>query len=185
VLNIGGLVLLNNIEKVKIIKEKINIKIALIVFSILQIFVILWMLISANLPLYFGEEIKIKTTPIDPRSLFRGNFVRLNYDLSPVSTDIKFKKGEKVYLSLKQANDFWITNKAYKNKPDGKYISCRVKNYYKNNVYFKCANINAFFTKKARALKLEKDLQAGGATAVIMLFNGKMTLKNIIPNNNN
>ncbi len=33
----------------------------------------------------FGEEIKIKTIPNDPRDIFRGDFVRLDYEISEIS----------------------------------------------------------------------------------------------------
>ena len=29
-----------------------------------------------------GKEIRVKVVPVDPRSLFRGNYARLNYDFS-------------------------------------------------------------------------------------------------------
>jgi uncharacterized membrane-anchored protein len=165
----------------KIIK-KLSTRNYLFLASGLQILVILAMLISTNLPLYFGEEIKLQTQPIDPRSLFRGNFVRLNYNLSPIKTNIDFKKGDKIYISLKQKDGFSVADKAFVNIPDKKYIQCRATyRDDKNYMGFKCANIDAFFTNKENALKIEKDLADGGV-ATIMLFNGKMTIKNISKN---
>ena len=34
------------------------------------------------MPLWTGKEIRVKVVPVDPRSLFRGNYARLNYDFS-------------------------------------------------------------------------------------------------------
>ena len=35
-----------------------------------------------------GEEIVLKTVPVDPRSLFRGHYVRLNYSVSTVPVSL-------------------------------------------------------------------------------------------------
>jgi len=51
-----------------------------------------------------GTEIRLKTVPIDPRDLFRGDYVILAYPISTVETDTAgktdFARGERVYVSL-------------------------------------------------------------------------------------
>jgi uncharacterized membrane-anchored protein len=57
-----------------------------------------------------GRDIILQTAPVDPRDIFRGDYVRLDYSISkvPVSqldADIienGLRKGQKVYLSLKE-----------------------------------------------------------------------------------
>ena len=150
--------------------------------SIFQVFVLIGMLVSANLPLYFGTEIKIATKPIDPRSLFRGNFVRLDYNLSPIKTNKAFKKGQKIFITLKKQKDLFVTNKVSKTPPPQElYIQCRVTSTTVAEVYFKCANIGAFFTHKERALKLEKELRKSAVAVIMVGSKGKMALKNIVP----
>ncbi len=159
----------------------INKTTGLMIASVFQVCILVAMLVSANLPLYFGAEIKIATKPVDPRSLFRGNFVLLDYNLSPIKTNLDFQKGEKIFITLKQKNGLSITNKAYKNTPNEQYIQCRVTKTIKDKVSFKCANIQAFFAPREKALKLEKELRES-AVAVIMLDNkGKMALKDVVP----
>ena len=46
-----------------------------------QMFVLVGMVVNAALPLWTGTEIRVRTLPVDPRSLFRGNYVRLAYAL--------------------------------------------------------------------------------------------------------
>ncbi|SFV87981.1 Bll0405 protein [hydrothermal vent metagenome] len=139
------------------------------------------MLVSANLPLYFGTEIKVATKPIDPRSLFRGNYVRLDYDLSPIKTNKKFQKGDKIFITLKKQNTLFVSDKVSKSSPQGLHIQCRVSRVSTPEVYFKCANISAFFTTKAKALKLEKELSKSAIAVIMVDDSGKMALKNIIP----
>lgn len=51
-----------------------------------------------------GTEIRLKTVPIDPRDLFRGDYVILAYSISTVETNTAgktdFARGERVYVSL-------------------------------------------------------------------------------------
>lgn len=51
-----------------------------------------------------GTEIRLKTVPIDPRDLFRGDYVVLAYPISTVEADTAgkatFERGERVYVSL-------------------------------------------------------------------------------------
>ena len=59
-----------------------------------------------------GTEVLLETRPIDPRSLFRGDYVRLNYsinrlDSSQLDGDNSFKKHDTLYVRLKQAGKYW------------------------------------------------------------------------------
>jgi uncharacterized membrane-anchored protein len=51
-----------------------------------------------------GTEIRLKTVPIDPRDLFRGDYVILAYPISTVEADAAgktdFERGERVYVTL-------------------------------------------------------------------------------------
>ena len=50
-----------------------------------------------------GTEIRLRTVPVDPRDLFRGDYVVFNYPISIVATGKDagaFKRGETVYVTL-------------------------------------------------------------------------------------
>lgn len=51
-----------------------------------------------------GTEIRLRSVPVDPRDLFRGDYVVLSYPISTVETDVagkaEFERGERVYISL-------------------------------------------------------------------------------------
>ena len=58
-----------------------------IVFAIVfQLAMLSWMALSREYVLQTGQQVKFQTAPIDPRDLFRGDFVRLDYAISAVST---------------------------------------------------------------------------------------------------
>lgn len=51
-----------------------------------------------------GTEIRLRSVPVDPRDLFRGDYVVLSYPISTVETGVAgssgFQRGEQVYVSL-------------------------------------------------------------------------------------
>ncbi len=76
--------------------------------------------------LAFGTKIMLKTRPVDPWDLFRGDYVTLNYDISEldlntVPADRKdFKRNETVYVVLKQQDKYWEPSAvSHQKPPDG------------------------------------------------------------------
>lgn len=60
-----------------------------------------------------GTEVLLETKPIDPRSLFRGDYVRLNYmiselDLDQLPGDKEFKRNDTVYVVLTKSAPYWL-----------------------------------------------------------------------------
>ena len=45
-----------------------------------QLVVLAGMVVNAALPRWTGTEIRVRTVPVDPRSMFRGNYAQLGYD---------------------------------------------------------------------------------------------------------
>lgn len=66
-----------------------------------------------------GSEVLLKTAPVDPRDLLRGDYVILTYDISTISTTsitgTRPAEGEvaKLHVRLKPGSDgFWIVSQA-------------------------------------------------------------------------
>jgi uncharacterized membrane-anchored protein len=63
-----------------------------------------------------GREIVLPIVPVDPRSLFRGDYVRLNYDVSRVPGRLfegGLPRGATVYVSVaREADGVWTPIKA-------------------------------------------------------------------------
>jgi uncharacterized membrane-anchored protein len=64
----------------------------------------------------------LKTRPVDPRDLFRGDYVILSYDISRVNTGIteNFKNGDKVYVALDIQKNYAVAVGAYATPPQDK-----------------------------------------------------------------
>ena len=67
-----------------------------------------------------GTPVLLETEPIDPRSLFRGDYVRLNYIISrlrpsELKGDDKFERHDKVFVELQQHGKYWHPIAIYQN----------------------------------------------------------------------
>ncbi len=140
-------------------------------------------------PLWTGQEIRLKTFPVDPRSLFRGNYASLNYEISRITLTEMEKTpyprfGEVVYVKLKQGEDgLYVFDSASLSQPEeGLFIRGRIETprWVRSNVYQVRYGIEAYFAPKKKALELEKQLRDGGIAVVMLAANGKAALKDVI-----
>lgn len=89
-----------------------RIMLRLIVLIALQSVVLVAMIGMKQWTLSTGTPIVLETQPIDPRSLFQGDYVRLNYKISTLgladlSSDSPFKAHEQIYVLLREGNPYW------------------------------------------------------------------------------
>jgi uncharacterized membrane-anchored protein len=162
---------------------------------VFQVSVLAGEYLGAVYPLWTGEEIHLKVIPVDPRSLFRGNYAQLRYDISTI--DVKelgehkqFRNGEVVYIKLKPGIDgVYVFDGAGLNKPAaGPFIRGRIRapNGQEDVRKFEVRyGIEAYFAPKQKALALERELRDGGIAIVMIADNGKSALKDIIPKQKN
>ncbi len=85
---------------------KITTTAALLIVAILQSAALGWMLWDRISLLRGGQAILLDVEPVDPRDLFRGDFVILSYAISRLKTetiagDDNFSKHETIYVSLR------------------------------------------------------------------------------------
>lgn len=54
-----------------------------------------------------GTEVRLRTVPVDPRDLFRGDYVVFSYQISTVEVpdSARFRRGETVYVTLRPGPD--------------------------------------------------------------------------------
>ncbi len=163
---------------------------ALLVAILLQGLILIGMYARASLPLWTGTEIRVKTLPVDPRSLFRGNYARLNYEFSTIPhekfmSDIPLRNGEVVYVTLQQ-NESGLYEYAdvFLGEPqNGIFLRGRVEQRRyagaKQPVRIKYG-IEAYFAPREKALALEKQLRDGGVAVLMVGGDGRARIKGVV-----
>ena len=80
---------------------------------LLQVILLFSIQARKELSLRSGKRITVKIIPVDPRSIFRGDYIILNYkfsrlDLKKVKHDkASYNRGQKVFVKLSKINDEW------------------------------------------------------------------------------
>ncbi len=150
-----------------------------------QIGVLVGEYLNSVYPLWWGEEIRLEVVPVDPRSLFRGNYARLNYPIDQVDGSQviqavgQVRNGERVYVPLHPSEGVYIAGRATLQKPEsGLFIRGRVR-ASQGSRFEMDYGIDAFFAPKVKALALEKSLRTGGVATVRIASNGKAALVDV------
>ncbi len=165
--------------------SKQNTLVALVAMIVVQVCLLVGMVALAAKPLYTGQEVRVATLPIDPRSLFRGNYARLNYDFSSLPKNAlaehkRLRNGEPLYVTL-TAGDKGLYEYAgvTLEKPEsGVFIRGRLQNRYsRQRVKY---GIEAWFAPKQEALRLERELRDGAVAVLMIDSSGKAALKEIV-----
>ena len=172
---------------------KIKVLIVAVIFQILLIGI---MLGYALMPLYFGQEVRVRVSLYDPRDLFRGNYVDLNYDFSNFYSrnfdkndkddryidkyDERVRDGARVYAVLKpDVNGTYGFAKFSISKPDnGVFLAGRYDGY--SLVKY---GIEHFYMSPDSAANTEDEMREEDidAYAILMVMdNGKARLKDLI-----
>ena len=159
----------------------------LIAAIVIQFIIMVSSFLYSLTPLWLGQEVKLESRPIDPRSLLRGNYVRLNYRFNNLNEhncdEIEsLKPGDFVYAKL-ELNDegLYRFSKAQKEKPqEGTFIRGTIQRKRYNSIGV-TYGIEAYFLPKKEAKTMEKDMRRGGIIVLSILDSGRATLKTIEP----
>ena len=90
----------------------------------LQLLVLLAVAGSWQRTLATGTVIQLETVPVDPRDLFRGDYVQLSYkistlDLAALGSTGSFAPGSTVYVGLEERGPYWEATSVGTTHPGG------------------------------------------------------------------
>ena len=175
-----------------------------------QVLVLAGEYISSVYPRYIGKQIIVELIPVDPRSMFRGQYARLNYQFAQLSEDsIDHKEpiynGQYIYVHLKESgNNIWRMSGASVTIPQDGTIFIRGRAEVPTSQRFPSASprtvqirfgIEAFFASPDRALELErgtsrwvpssntKEIVQYNKALLMIAPNGKASLVDVLPEN--
>ena len=148
-------------------------KIALLLSALLvfQSAILVGKCLNSYYPLWYGQKVFLEVRPVDPRSLFRGNYARLDYpigdlELSEFGWDTKeaIRAGEEVYLSLKELDGVWYAHSVDTKAPeDGLFIKGINHNRWRSTHHARVRyGIEAYFATPEKALEIERELPRWG-----------------------
>lgn len=74
-----------------------------------------------------GTEVMLETVPVDPRDLFRGDYVTLNYRISTLNrqqlgSSDEFVPGQTVYVGLEKREKYWEAVSLGRRPPTGTFL---------------------------------------------------------------
>lgn len=115
-----------------------------------------------------GAEVLLKTRPVDPRDLFRGDYVILSYDISRFDADkmqssyIKsFKENDVVYVSLNTQKEYASIRQVHLEPPIGElYMKGRITRVRGDNVTVEYG-IESYFVPEGKGRELERHRNRG------------------------
>jgi len=100
-----------------------SIRARLLIVVLVQTAILCAMIGTKQWTLNTGTEVVLETEPIDPRSLFRGDYVRLNYKISTLRAEDfanvpEFRLHDPVYVVLKKGSPYWKAESIHKDRPE-------------------------------------------------------------------
>lgn len=144
----------------------------------LQFLALLYLIFWAKFPLYFGDDLQIKTKIVDPRDIFRGNYVNLGYKFSFIDKNETLKSGSKIYANFDEKTPANFVNFSFK-KPENKNYLTGKLNCFDYEICTIRYEIEAYFLPKNLALKLENLSQNNEFLVNLKVKNGIARIVNL------
>jgi uncharacterized membrane-anchored protein len=135
-----------------------------ILISIFWLLIIAGFILIKEYTLNTGQEVLLKTRPIDPRDMFRGDYVILGYTLGIVNVS-GFESGDKVYVGLKiDEEGYGESIGIHKNPPDGLFIKGTVQDAFGGpRVEY---GIESYFVPEGQGKKIERNRNLVGKVVI-------------------
>lgn len=153
----------------------------------LQVIVLVSMIVICVMPSVTGETVLLRTVPVDPRDLFRGEYVILSYEISRIPSEGisgqlgqvgVFEQGRTVYVSLVPEDDgrHWRADRFSFEQPSG--LSIRGTITRGRRIAF---GIESYFVQEGEGLKYERAVRDRALSArVAVAPDGKAALTGLV-----
>lgn len=141
--------------------------------------IVFFAILSNEIILGSKDTVYLKTVPVDPKDLFMGDYVILNYEIA--QNVRKYKMNENVYVVL-DVDENKIASRRYidRNIPDkhniflkGKVAHCSTTVPFFNSGKCVKFGIESYYVKEGEGQKLERNLRQGALVEVAVSGDGK------------
>lgn len=161
--------------------------------KIVYIIVCLWLVLICSFvfkqefTLKTGREVLLKTVPVDPRDLLRGDYVVLNYEIAQLPWGyMDYGENKTVYVMLRVdkenvAHFYGITDK----QPQTLFLKGKTSKCQTTIPFYESGNcvsygIESYFVKEGTGGILEQDLRNGTLVRVVIDKNGNAKVKGFV-----
>jgi uncharacterized membrane-anchored protein len=152
-----------------------------IAFVAVQIAILVLMIVLDGLPLLLGQRLMLKVVPVDPRDLFRGDYVVLDYRFGSQGVDFaghapRHGVGHEVYVPLVQEGDHYVGDRIRLAPPaSGPYIRGTLDPSGRVN-----CGIEAYYVEEGEGLRLEQVIRSGSLRAEVAVWRGQAKLVRLV-----
>lgn len=98
-------------------------RVLLAVIVVVQALVIVGMATGRELTLRGDRDVTLQTRPVDPRDLFRGDYVVLDYEVATLEMNqaerLFLEPGDTVFVELVRGGDVWVAGRVERQPVDG------------------------------------------------------------------
>jgi uncharacterized membrane-anchored protein len=102
-----------------------------------------------------GDEVALRTVPVDPVDLFRGRYVTLRYEISSLDVEEGIQPGDSVYVPLYETGEAWTGSFGFTSPPpDDTFIRGTVREVAGRSAEIDYG-IGTYFTDEEDARRLE------------------------------
>jgi uncharacterized membrane-anchored protein len=127
-----------------------------------------------ELALARGNEVVLRTVPVDPIDLFRGRYVTLSYEISRLPVARGTARGETLYVRLHEREGLWVGERATRERPaGGTFIRGR---YEGGSIEY---GIETYYADEDEAPRLEAEARRGLDVHVVLDDDGRARISGV------
>jgi uncharacterized membrane-anchored protein len=134
----------------------------------MQLLIVTGKILAAEWPRHTGEAVLLRVRPVDPRSLLRGDYVRLDYEIGRLPWELldaedldELPRYQEVYVSLQRQGEEHVARRVSLNRPErGVFIRGRTLSYAsEGDTLILEYGVEAYFATPERAQEIERELR--------------------------
>ncbi len=150
----------------------------------LQLVILVAIAAARQWTLSTGAVVLLETAPVDPRDLFRGDYVVLNYRISSLQpyslgSTATFSPGQRVYVGLRQQGEVWVANSIATSPPDGMFIRGTVRWHFSTGVQIDYG-IGSYFVPEGTGRRIETARRQQLAVEVALGRDGTAQIRRLL-----
>jgi uncharacterized membrane-anchored protein len=150
----------------------------------LQLLLLVGLIAYKQVTLLTGERVLLKTIPVDPLDMFRGDYVVLSYEISNLERwkwqETSYRRGETVFVKLTRQGRFWDAESVSKSlPPSGElFMKGRVRRMTNNSLTVEYG-IESYFVPEGKGRELEQHAGRGLTVEARVDRHGRALIRNV------